>query len=34
MLRKYARVSEPEDWIFPGGKPNIHITERSVQKNI
>lgn len=32
MLRKYARVSEPKDWIFPGGKPNTHITERSVQK--
>ena len=32
MFRKYVSVEKPEDWIFPGGKDNTHITERSVQK--
>ena len=32
MLRKYARVEKPEDWLFPGGKDNSFLTERSVQK--
>lgn len=32
MLRKYVSIEKPEEWIFPGGKNNNHITERSVQK--
>lgn len=32
MLRKYVSIEKPEDWVFPGGKNNNHITERSVQK--
>ncbi|ARE88320.1 site-specific tyrosine recombinase/integron integrase [Clostridium formicaceticum] len=32
MLRKYARIERPENWLFPGGKDNSFLTERSVQK--
>ncbi|SDK10969.1 site-specific tyrosine recombinase/integron integrase [Natronincola ferrireducens] len=32
MLRKYAMVEKPKGWLFPGGKDNCFLTERSVQK--
>ncbi|ABR47605.1 phage integrase family protein [Alkaliphilus metalliredigens QYMF] len=31
-LRKYAMIEKPKDWLFPGGKENCFLTERSVQK--
>ncbi|SDZ03442.1 site-specific tyrosine recombinase/integron integrase [Tindallia californiensis] len=32
VLRKYAAMEKPTDWLFPGGKENSFLTERSVQK--
>ncbi|MBS4538286.1 site-specific integrase [Clostridium sp. D2Q-11] len=32
MLRKYASIEKPKDWLFPGGKEGTFLTERSVQK--
>ncbi|WP_242863240.1 tyrosine-type recombinase/integrase [Caloranaerobacter ferrireducens] len=32
VLRIYARIEKPKDWLFPGGNENTHLTERSVQK--
>ena len=32
ILRKYASIEKPKDWLFPGGKEGTFLTERSVQK--
>ncbi len=32
QLRKYYMLYKPEKWLFPGGKENSFLTERSVQK--
>ncbi len=32
VLRDYIRKCRPETWLFPGGDPSSHITERTVQK--
>jgi len=32
ILRDYTTRYKPETWLFPGGKENKHLTERSVQK--
>ena len=32
VLRKYFRINRPEHWLFPGGKEDSHLTERTVQK--
>lgn len=32
VLREYAKKYRPEKWLFPGEKPDRHITERTVQK--
>jgi len=32
ILREYAYIAKPKDWLFPGGKDNDFLTERSVQK--
>lgn len=32
MLRKYASIEKPKNWLFPGGKEGTFLTERSVQK--
>ncbi|NLJ04383.1 MAG: tyrosine-type recombinase/integrase [Exilispira sp.] len=31
-LREYWQACRPKDWIFPGSKPNSHITTRTVEK--
>jgi integrase/recombinase XerD len=32
LLREYWKAcGHPKDWLFPGGKPNQHITEQSVR---
>jgi site-specific recombinase XerD len=31
-LRDYWRLYRPKDWLFPGAKPNRHISSRSIQK--
>lgn len=32
VLREYFKKYRPETWLFPGGKENDHLTERSVEK--
>ncbi|GAB6098958.1 site-specific integrase [Halanaerocella petrolearia] len=32
QLKKYYRLYQPNEWLFPGGKPDSHLTERSVQR--
>ncbi|WP_052326470.1 tyrosine-type recombinase/integrase [Halobacteroides halobius] len=32
QLRKYYKLYKPTGWLFPGGKPNSHLTRRSVQR--
>lgn len=32
VLREYFKKYRPESWLFPGGKENDHLTERSVEK--
>lgn len=32
QLRRYYGLYKPKNWLFPGGKSNDHISERSVQK--
>lgn len=32
VLRKYAQIERPSDWLFPGGNKDDFLTERSVQK--
>ncbi len=32
VLRQYAKEYQPEEWLFPGGKENYHLSERSVQR--
>lgn len=32
VLRKYAIIEKPKDWLFPGGNEGEFLTERSVQK--
>ena len=32
ILRDYFKRYKPEVWLFPGGKSNDHLTERSAQK--
>ena len=31
-LRVYWRIYQPRDWLFPGARPNRHISARSIQK--
>ena len=31
-LRDYWRVYQPKDWLFPGARPNRHLSSRSIQK--
>ena len=31
-LREYWRVYRPQDWLFPGGRPNKHISPRAIEK--
>lgn len=30
-LRDYWRVYRPNDWLFPGARPDIHISSRTIQ---
>ncbi|MBU5439117.1 tyrosine-type recombinase/integrase [Tissierella sp. MSJ-40] len=32
MVKKHKEIEGSEDWLFPGGKKNSFLTERSVQK--
>jgi integrase/recombinase XerD len=32
VLKEYVHIAKPKDWLFPGGKNNSFLTERSVQK--
>jgi integrase/recombinase XerD len=32
VLKEYVHITKPKDWLFPGGKNNSFLTERSVQK--
>ncbi len=32
QLRKYYKDYNPDNWLFPGAKPNSHLSKRTVQK--
>jgi len=32
VLREYYKEYQPKYWLFPGGKPESHLTSRSVQR--
>lgn len=32
IVNKYNEIESPKDWLFPGGKKDSFLTERSVQK--
>ena len=34
VVRAYQKTYQPHKWLFPGPKPNRHLTERSAQKTI
>lgn len=32
VLREYAKLYKPKDWLFPGEEPGTHLSERSAEK--
>ncbi|WP_425447921.1 site-specific tyrosine recombinase/integron integrase [Dethiothermospora halolimnae] len=32
ILREYAKIYKPKEWLFPGGNKGKHITERTIQR--